>query len=663
MAESNQGRLKLDEWRAQRDAALAEAKAAQPAITSAQTSLNSAQSKLDEFSARPDKTTLGQLVAAKKEATANPANQELQNKLAATQEKWDAGQAQYKPLLAERDKASTELINANKPKTEAETKANTADLSIAKIDPTQASPEAQQYLKENGGLPVTSTQEPSLPQNQTASPEPSATTQNTVNSNTEGLPVQAEDGSLATSKRNPETGQLYNPVAGSVAEGELSAVPDPQKTLSSDANNSGEGFGTIRQNENGGFVNADGNPVDANGLLIPPIAPEKTIADVNNGGEGFGNVYPDGFGGYVNGDGQPTDANGSLIPATPQKTVSSASESQSAESGAHGAPYDDDGNLMPGWSLDEDNNPVWLGGDFVEPATAASAKASREAASPNTTSGASAAQLAPAKQAQKFEQKKDWRVRLSLAPSASYLYKVAGPGDLLEPLKATDGVIFPYSPTINTSYRANYDPTEVTHSNYKLHFYKNSSVDDVSITAEFTAQDTIEANYMLAVIHFFKSVTKMFYGQDNEPRAGTPPPLLYLSGYGAYQFDNHPLVVTQFTYNLPNDVDYIRAGSTNSWGGGSVEAYGNKSNAYVPALNRLFGSGLSKGGVKPKPAFGVNLASQDATYVPTKISLTINMTPIVTRNDISKNFSLKDYATGKLLRGSQRNGGNGGGIW
>ena len=640
MAESNQGRLKLDEWRAQRDAALAEAKAAQPAITSAQTSLNSAQSKLDEFSARPDKTTIGQLVAAKKEAAANPGNQELQNKLAATQEKWDAGQAQYKPLLAERDKASTELINANKPKIEAETKANTADLSIAKIDPTQASPEAQQYLKENGGLPVTSTQEPSLPQNQTASPEPSVTTQNTVNSNTEGLPVQAEDGSLSTSKRNPEggelynpvpppttsglsirnedgsfatsrinpeTGELYNPVAGSVAQGELSAVPDPQKTPASDANNGGEGFGTITQDENGGFVNADGNPVDANGMLIPPIAPQKTIADVNNGGEGFGNIRQDENGGFVNADGQPVDANGMLIPPS-EKSV-----------------YD-----------------------------------GAQAASPNTTSGVSAAQLAPAKQAQKFQQKKDWRVRLSLAPDASYLYKIATTGDLLEPLKATDGVIFPYSPTINTSYRANYDATEVTHNNYKLHFYKNSSVDDVSITAEFTAQDTVEANYMLAVIHFFKSVTKMFYGQDTNPRAGTPPPLLYLSGYGAYQFDNHPLVVTQFTYNLPNDVDYIRAGSTNTWGGGSVEAYGNKSNAYVPALNRLFGSGLSKGGVKPKPAFGVNLASQDATYVPTKISLTINMAPIVTRNDISKNFSLKDYATGSLLRGSKRNGG---GIW
>ena len=422
---------------------------------------------------------------------------------------------------------------------------------------------------------------------------------------TSGLSIRNEDGTFATSRINPETGELYNPVAGTVAQGELSNVPEPQRTPSN-ANQGGEGFGNVYPDGFGGYVNGDGQPVDANGSLISTSPqPQKTV-DVNNGGEGFGNVYPDGFGGYVNGDGQPVDANGMLIP-----------------------PSSGNANLT-------------------------------SSAKPNTTSGVVAAQLAPGKQAQKFQQKKDWRVRLSLAPSASYLYNVAGPGDILAPLKDTDGVIFPYSPTINTSYRANYEPSEVTHSNYKLHFYKNSSVDDVSITADFTAQDTVEANYMLAVIHFFKSVTKMFYGQDNNPRAGTPPPLLYLSGYGAYQFDNHPLVVTQFTYNLPNDVDYIRAGSVNSWGGTSVEAYGNKSNAYVPALNRLFGSGLNKGGVKPKPAFGVNLASQDATYVPTKISLTINMTPIVTRNDISKNFSLKDYATGKLLRGSQRNGG---GIW
>lgn len=32
-----------------------------------------------------------------------------------------------------------------------------------------------------------------------------------------------------------------------------------------------------------------------------------------------------------------------------------------------GSPYDDEGNLMPGWGLDENNNPVWVSTDYVEP--------------------------------------------------------------------------------------------------------------------------------------------------------------------------------------------------------------------------------------------------------------------------------------------------------
>jgi hypothetical protein len=110
---------------------------------------------------------------------------------------------------------------------------------------------------------------------------------------------------------------------------------------------------------------------------------------------------------------------------------------------------------------------------------------------------------------------KDWRVRISLAPGAKYFY-----GDdsnkLLAPLRATDGVIFPYTPTISVSYNAKYDTQSLTHSNYAAHTYAGSSVDGVSITAEFTAQDVNEANYMLAVIHFFRSATKMFYGQDSQ---------------------------------------------------------------------------------------------------------------------------------------------------
>jgi hypothetical protein len=253
---------------------------------------------------------------------------------------------------------------------------------------------------------------------------------------------------------------------------------------------------------------------------------------------------------------------------------------------------------------------------------------------------------------QSYNQQADWRVKLSLAPGATYLYNAASEGDILAPLQATSGVIFPYTPQISVSYRANYDPADITHSNYKLFFYRNSAVDDIQIVADFTAQDTGEASYVLAVIHFFKSVTKMFYGQDSSPTAGTPPPLCFLSGLGQYQFNNHPLLVTNFQYALPNDVDYIRAGSTSQYSGQNLSSYqskGPKLGFLDAIMGRLAGSGLSRGGITAAPKF-TSLSNSEATYVPTKIQLTISCVPVVSRNDISNNFSVSDYATGSLTK-------------
>jgi hypothetical protein len=258
-----------------------------------------------------------------------------------------------------------------------------------------------------------------------------------------------------------------------------------------------------------------------------------------------------------------------------------------------------------------------------------------------------------------FQQKPDWRARLSLAPDAKYLYKVP-PGEvgILGPLQATDGVIFPYTPAISVTYSAGYDASDLIHSNYKVYQYKGSSVDTVSITADFTAQDTTEANYVLAVIHFFRSVTKMFYGQDKNPFNGVPPPLCYLSGFGAYTFDAHPLVVTNFTYATPTEVDYIRAGSQTNQPGVNISQQKPVLNTFVPSTVRTAMNGLS-----PKvPNFSTqnSMINSEATYIPTKLQLQITCIPIVTRNDISNKFSLKEYATGALLRGSKRSGG---GIW
>ena len=254
----------------------------------------------------------------------------------------------------------------------------------------------------------------------------------------------------------------------------------------------------------------------------------------------------------------------------------------------------------------------------------------------------------------------DWRVRLSLAPNSTYLYNAKPPG-ILAPLAITDGVIFPYTPSIETSYQAKYDSYDLTHSNYRGYFYKSSMVENITIKGTFTAQDTREAQYLLAVIHFFKSVTKMFYGQDQE--AGTPPPLLYLNGFGKYQFNEHPCVVSNFGYSLPNDIDYIRADGFNNIGlnlenrrsQSSGPGPGGSLGTVIAIIDRLSNAGLKNGSLTNRPSpsqVNQNVANQtsiNSTYVPTKMEISLTLLPMQTRNQVSKQFSLKQFANGNLL--------------
>lgn len=248
----------------------------------------------------------------------------------------------------------------------------------------------------------------------------------------------------------------------------------------------------------------------------------------------------------------------------------------------------------------------------------------------------------------------DWRLRLSLAPGADYLYN-ATPSGILQPLKNTSGVIFPYTPRISTSYNANYTPTDLTHSNYKNYFYQNSNVGEITIEAKFTAQDTNEAQYLLAVIHFFRSITRMFYGQDAQ--RGAPPPLVFLTGYGEYQFNQHPCVVSNFSYTMPDNVDYIRARSININGANLLSRRTRQSvptdpiSGAIQRIANLFSSqGISPGAIINRPA-PPTLGQNNPTYVPTSVDLTIRLLPMQSRSQVSQQFSLKGFANGDLIRG------------
>jgi hypothetical protein len=67
------------------------------------------------------------------------------------------------------------------------------------------------------------------------------------------------------------------------------------------------------------------------------------------------------------------------------------------------------------------------------------------------------------------------------------------------------------------------------------------------------------------------------------------------------------------------------------------------------------GQALSKGAQPQTPQQNsidgrVNNTGDGATYVPTMMEIDITLVPVQTRSQVSKQFSLKDFANGNLLR-------------
>jgi hypothetical protein len=340
---------------------------------------------------------------------------------------------------------------------------------------------------------------------------------------------------------------------------------------------------------------------------------------------------------------------GETVATVPASDVKTEANPVSPSPASGQIAYDDNGFLLPGYSLDEGNNPVFVGGGFVEPATQASADASREAAVQVGRANANN-QETNKSLSQQMPRNTDWRVTLRLAPGATYLYAAPDAG-LLQPLKVTNGVIFPYTPAITTAYKAKYSEYDLTHSNYRGYFYQNSYTDAINLNATFTAQSTADAAYVLAVIHFFRSVTKMFYGQDAQ--RGSPPPLVFLSGLGDYQFNNHPCLVQSFNYVLPADVDYISSGSPNNLGLNLQplqNLYSTTLNAVAPTVTRLATAFLPAGAQNAIPAPLQSLLA-NPTYVPSKIDIQLTLLPVQSRQQVSRQFSLKGFANGQLLKG------------
>ena len=210
----------------------------------------------------------------------------------------------------------------------------------------------------------------------------------------------------------------------------------------------------------------------------------------------------------------------------------------------------------------------------------------------------------------------DWRVKLSLPGIIS-----KDVPEILKPLVDTNGLVFPYTPTILIQHTANYDALSPTHSNYPFPQYQNSQIEDLVITGDFFCENAKDAQYWTAMVHYLRSVTKMNYGLDGD--AGAPPPIVKLTGYGDFVFPNVPVVIRNFTVDLPADVDYIKT--------------------------QIEGEIAVEGATTADP-------KSYAGWAPAQSQVSITVTPIYSRAKVSQ-FNLKSFINGGYLGGSGKGSG------
>jgi len=221
--------------------------------------------------------------------------------------------------------------------------------------------------------------------------------------------------------------------------------------------------------------------------------------------------------------------------------------------------------------------------------------------------------------------------RARLGPARAAMTTILGdPTDcnnLLQPLHATKGMLFPYTPQLNFGGTANYNQWHFTHSNYQQHNFQNSMPSEIQITGTFTAQTNEEGRYLLAVLRFLRASTMIEFGAEaaRQGVAGTPPPVLRFNYLGGQQFNNVPVVLTTYNYLLEDTIDYVEV---------------NLPSALSPQDSFISGQSV----------FGdVVQINDNSTYVPTRVVITLMLMVQQNPRKVRDKFSLDDFKSGNLI--------------
>ena len=223
----------------------------------------------------------------------------------------------------------------------------------------------------------------------------------------------------------------------------------------------------------------------------------------------------------------------------------------------------------------------------------------------------------------------------------------------------------PYTPEINIASGAKYTDVQTTHTNYTFRAFQNSDPGEITISAPMNVEDATQGLYWIAAVHYLRSLTKMFTGSD--PKAGNPPPIVFLNGYGNYVFKNVPCVVTSFSTTLGKECDYIGVNVVGSAAGqvqGVADAIGGISSSIggalggsIPGLSGITSTVSNLAGGVGNVAgllgsFGIGgTTSGGVSHVPTKSNFTVKLKPIYSRNS-ARTFSLDRFVQGGYLNNS-----------
>ena len=201
---------------------------------------------------------------------------------------------------------------------------------------------------------------------------------------------------------------------------------------------------------------------------------------------------------------------------------------------------------------------------------------------------------------------------------------------------------FPYTPTVSNIINANYSQAATTHSNFQQAFFESASNASFSVTAPILIENEAQAKHILKALDFFRGSMKMRFGKMDTDR-GLPPPVLRFNAHGIYQ--NVPVVITDFTYNLDADVSYIEIDNPKT--SNSTDRQTTYRDAIMRMERREVEDGVmtAEGKLSPLNSSGT---SGEKIRMPVSGTFVFSMMSTYSPKSIRENFTLDEYLKGNL---------------